>query len=331
MKRKAGISAYLGLALALCNAGVVHAQVQKLADGYPNKPIRFLVASIPGAASDVVVRLVSPRVQDRLGVPLVIENRGGANGIPALNAAAQAAPDGYTILNSGNLLVLNGVTGKLPYDIRKTFDPVALLTSQPYVLLAHPGLPASSIKELIAYAKAKPGAAIYGSSGLGSVNHLGTALLANRAGIDMTHIPYKGNAQALPDLLSGRIHLLFTAGPSATPHLKSGKAKPLAISSLNRSSAFPDIPSVSESGLAGFDVTNSYYVYVPVGVSQAIMLLLGRELTDSVNAPEVKARLAPDGVEFGKGRPPAALKEAFLKEFDTWDSFIKSSGLKLAD
>ena len=329
MKLKANFPACLGLAFALCQAGTAHAQ--KLPDGYPSKPIRFLVASIPGAASDVVVRLVSPRVQERLGVPLVIENRGGANGIPALNAAAQSAPDGYTILNSGNLLVLNGVTGKLSYDIRKTFDPVALLTSQPYVLLAHPGLPASNITELVAYAKSKPGAVSYGSSGLGSVNHLGTALLANRTGVDMVHIPYKGNAQALPDLLGGRIHLLFTSGPSASPHMKSGKAKPLAISSLNRSGAFPDIPSVSESGVSGFDVTNSYYVYTPVGVSQPIMLLLGKEFTDAVNAADVKAKLAPDGVEFGQGRPPAALKEAYLKEYDIWDSFIKASGLKLGD
>lgn len=331
MKLKANLPACLGLAFTLFNAGPLHAQAQKLADGYPSKPIRFLVASIPGAASDVVVRLVSPRVQDRLGVPLVIDNRGGANGIPALNAAAQSAPDGYTILNSGNLLVLNGVTGKLSYDIRKTFDPVALLTSQPYVLLAYPGLPASNIKELVAYAKSKPGAVSYGSSGLGSVNHLGTALLANRTGVDMAHIPYKGNAQALPDLLGGRIHLLFTSGPSASPHLKSGKAKPLAISSLNRSSAFPDIPSVSESGVSGFDVTNSYSVYVPAGVSQPVMVLLGKEFADSVNAPEVKAKLAPDGVEFGQARPPAALKDAFLKEYNTWDSFLKTSGLKLGD
>ena len=319
--------------LALALTATAHAQVpaQKLADGYPSKPIRFLVASIPGAASDVVVRLVSPRVQDRLGVPLIIDNRGGANGTPALNAAAQAAPDGYTILNSGNLLVLNGVSGKLPYDIRKTFEPVALLTSQPYILLANPALPASSLKELVAYAKSKPGLVNYGSSGLGSVNHLGTALLANRTGTDMVHVPYKGNAQALPDLLSGRIQLLFTSGPSASPHIKTGKAKPLVISSLNRSSAFPDIASVSESGVSGFDVTNSYSVYVPAGTSAAIQSMLSREFTDAVNAPEIKAKLAPDGVEFGTGMSPTALKEIYLKEYDTWFNFLKTTGLKLND
>jgi tripartite-type tricarboxylate transporter receptor subunit TctC len=319
--------------LALALTATAHAQgpAQKLADGYPSKPIRFLVASIPGAASDVVVRLVSPRVQDRLGVPLIIDNRGGANGTPALNAAAQAAPDGYTILNSGNLLVLNGVSGKLPYDIRKAFEPVALLTSQPYILLANPALPASSLKELVAYAKSKPGLVNYGSSGLGSVNHLGTALLANRTGTDMVHVPYKGNAQALPDLLSGRIQLLFTSGPSASPHIKTGKAKPLVISSLNRSSAFPDIASVSESGVSGFDVTNSYSVYVPAGTSAAIQSMLSREFTDAVNAPEVKAKLAPDGVEFGTGMSPTALKEIYLKEYDTWFNFLKTTGLKLND
>lgn len=323
----------IGLSLTLAVVGPVQAQgqVQKGLDGYPNKPIRFLVASIPGAASDVVVRLVAPRVQERLGMPLVIENRGGANGVPALNAASQAMPDGYTILLSGNLLLLNGVSGRLSYDVRKTFDPVVLLTSQPYLLLAHPSLPAATFKELVAYANSKPGTVNYGSSGLGSVNHLGTALLANRTGVDMVHVPYKGNAQALPDLLSGRIQLLFTSGPSATPHIKSGKARPLAISSLNRSSAFPDIPSVSELGVKGFDVTNSYSVYVPAGTSAAIQSLLNREFTDSVNSPEVKSKLAPHGVEFGSGTSPAALREAYLKEYETWANFLKTSGLKLND
>lgn len=319
------------LTLTITSASHAHGQAQKALDGYPNKPIRFLVASIPGAASDVVVRLVAPRVQERLGVPLVIENRGGANGVPALNAASQASPDGYTILLSGNLLLLNGVSGRLPYDIRKTFDPVALLTSQPYVLLAHPSLPVATFKELVAYAKSKPGAVNYGSSGLGSVNHLGTALLANRIGVDMVHVPYKGNAQALPDLLSGRIHLLFTSGPSATPHIKSGKARPLAISSLNRSSAFPDIPSVSELGVKGYNVTNSYSVYAPAGTPAAIQSLLNREFTDAVNAPDVTSKLAPHGIEFGSGTSPAALREAYLKEYESWAKFLKSAGLKLGE
>lgn len=317
------------LSLGISSAVYGQGQAQKVPDGYPSKPIRFLVASIPGAASDVVVRLVAPRVQERLGVSLVIENRGGANGVPALNAASQATPDGYTILLSGNLLLLNGVSGRLSYDVRKTFDPVVLLTSQPYVLLAHPSLPVTTFKELLAYAKSKPGTVNYGSSGLGSVNHLGTALLANRTGVDMVHVPYKGNAQALPDLLSGRIQLLFTSGPSATPHIKSGKARPLAISSLNRSASFPDTPSVSELGVSGYHLTNSYSVYVPAGTSGAIQSLLNREFTESVNAPEVKSKLAPHGVEFGSGASPASLREAYLREYETWANFLKTTGLKL--
>lgn len=326
-----GKLAGLGLMFTLGIASVAHAQgqAQKGLEGYPNKPIRFLVASIPGAASDVVVRLVAPRVQERLGVSLVIENRGGANGVPALNAASQASPDGYTILLSGNLLLLNGVSGRLPYDVRKTFDPVVLLTSQPYLLLVHPSLPVTTFKELVAYAKSRPGTVNYGSSGLGSVNHLGTALLASRTGVDMVHVPYKGNAQALPDLLSGRIQLLFTSGPSATPHIRSGKARAVAISSLNRSSAFPDIPSVSELGVKGFEVTNTYSVYAPAGTSPAIQSLLNREFTDSVNSAEVRAKLAPHGVEFGSGTSPAALRESYLREYEIWANFMKSTGLKL--
>lgn len=324
--------AVLGAMLACLCAGVpqAQAQAQKGAEPYPNKPIRFLVASIPGAASDVVVRLVAPKVSERLKQPLVIENRGGANGIPALNAAAQAAPDGYTILNSGNLLVLNGVTGKLSYDIRKAFDPIVLLSSQPYILIAHPSLPVSSVKELVALAKSKPGAISYGSSGLGAVNHLGMALLANRTGTDMVHVPYKGNAQAIPDLLSGRIQLLFASGPSAAPHIKSGKVRALGVSSLNRSTAFPDQPTVSET-VSGFELTNSYSVYAPAGTPQAMLQLLNKEFTDAANAPDVKAKLTPDGMEMGPGTSPAALKQAYLKEYEVWDTFIKASGLKLGD
>jgi len=307
------------------------AMAQASRDAYPSKPLRLIVSSTAGSANDVLARLVVPRISERFGQTIVVDNRGGANGIPALNATAQAVPDGYTIMSAGNLLVLNGVLKRVSFDIRRVLDPVAQLSTQPYLLIAHPSVPASTVKELIAYAKAKPGSLSYGSSGLGSVNHLGTALLISRAGIDLVHVPYKGNALAIPDLLAGRIQLLFANGVGAAPHLKSGKAKAIAISGAKRSQAFPDLPTVAESGLSGFELTNSYFMYVPSGTPLRIRELLNREFGDAVHAPEVRAKLTPSGMDPGERHSLAALRAIYEGEFATWESFIKSSGLKLAD
>ena len=321
------------LAAILCvleySGGIAAALAQPAASAYPNKPIRLIVSSTAGSTNDMFARLIAPKVAERLGQNVVVDNRGGANGIPALNATAQAAPDGYTIMSAGNLLVLNGVLNRVGYDIRKALDPLAQLSVQPYLLLAHPALAANTVKELVAYAKSKPGAIAYGSSGQGSVNHLGTALLAARTGIELVHVPYKGNALAVLDLVGGRIQLLFATGATAAPHLKTAKLKALAISSARRSAAFPEIPAVAESGLPGFDVTNAYFLYAPAGTPPAIAQRLNQEFADAVHAPEVRAKLAPAGIESGERRTLADLKQNLLREFATWEDFIKSSGLRL--
>jgi tripartite-type tricarboxylate transporter receptor subunit TctC len=187
------------------------------------------------------------------------------------------------------------------------------------------------VGELIAHAKAAPGRLAYGSSGLGSVNHLGTALLAARASIDLVHVPYKGNALALPDLLAGRIQLLFANGVGASPHLKSGKAKAIAISGSRRSAAFPDVPTVAESGLPGYELTNAYFMYVPGGTPRDLRELLRREFEEAVHAPEVRAKLAPSGMDPGERLSLASLRTLYEREFATWSAFVKSSGLKLAE
>lgn len=317
--------------LSLSSLSIGAAQGQQTAGTYPNKPLRLIVSSTAGSANDALVRLVSPKLAERFGQSIVVDNRGGANGIPALNATVQASPDGYTVMSAGNLLVLNGVLKRVNFDIRKALAPVAQLSSQPYILLAHPALPASSLGELIAYARSKPAAVIYGSSGLGSVNHLGTALLASRAGIEMTHVPYKGNALAIPDLLGGRIQLLFASGVSAAPHLKSAKLKAIAISGAKRSAAFPEVPTVAESGISGYEVTNAYFVYVPAGTPGSISQVLNREFYDAVHAPDVRAKLAPSGIDAGERQSLEALMQAYLREFQAWETFLKTSGLKLGD
>ncbi len=330
-RRACKVVAHISLAVILSFGCVATASGQRLAETYPSKPIRLIVSSTAGSTNDMFARLVAPKVAERLGQTIVVDNRGGANGIPALNATVQASADGYTIMSAGNLLVLNGVLKRVSYDIRKRLEPVAQLSSQPYLLLAHPSLPVTSVKELVDYARGKPGSVSYGSSGLGSVNHLGTALLAIRTGIELVHVPYKGNALALPDLLAARIQLLFATGASAAPHLKSGKVRALAISGATRSSAFPDVPTVAEAGVPGFAVTNAYFLYVPAGTPRAIGELLNREFGDAVHAPDVRAKLAPGGIDAGERRSLAELKEIYAREYATWENFLGSTGLKLGD
>ena len=327
------ISRITAFAASLLLSGAVHAQAKPspLPEGYPGKPIRMIVSAIPGAGSDILARIVSKALGDRIDRAIVVDNRGGANGVPAMNEAVRAAPDGHTIMTAGNLLILNGVLKKVPYDIRKTLDPVAQMSSQPYLLLVVPSLPISNLKELVQYARSHPRGISYASSGLGAVNHLAMELLTSRTGIELVHVPYKGNAQAYGDLLTERIHLIYGAGASSTPHIKSGKLRAIAISGGKRAAAFPDLPTVAESGVSGYDVTNSYSLYVPSGVAGPIVTWLNREVSDIVNSAEVKGKLATEGADPGVPRDPAALKEAFIREYATGEAFLNTSKIKLSD
>ncbi len=300
-----------------------------LADNYPNKTIRVLVSSAAGGGNDVVARAMSQKLGERTGQSVVVDNRAGGNGIIAMDTLAQAAPDGYTLLSTGNLLVLNGVQKKVPYDVRTAFDPLAQMTLQPYLMVVIPAMPVSTVKEFIAYAKTKPGALNYGSAGVGSVNHLGTELFSSATGISLVHVPYKGNAQAFTDLVSGRIQLVWANGLSSGPFIRSGKLKAIAVASLKRMHALPDVPTVSESGVADFEMGNSYFLYAPAGMPRPIITALNREVIQIMNASDMKERLAADGAEPGISGTPAELKSKFLKEYGLWESFLKTSGIKL--
>ena len=330
---KSLVTAGIAAALLLAASAPLLAQQKSspLPDGYPSKPIRMIVSAIPGAGSDILARIVSKALGEKIDRSLVVDNRGGANGVPAMNEIVRAAPDGHTIMTAGNLLILNGVLKKVPYDIRKTLEPVAQMSSQPYLLLVVPSLPISNLKELVQYAKSHPRGLSYASSGLGAVNHLAMELLTSRTGIELVHVPYKGNAQAYGDLLTERIHLIYGAGASSTPHIKSGKLRAIAISGGRRATAFPDLPTVAESGVSGYDVTNSYSLYVPAGVTGPIVAWLSREVNEIVNSVEVKGKLATEGADPGVPRDPAALKDAFIKEYATWENFLSTSKIKLTD
>jgi tripartite-type tricarboxylate transporter receptor subunit TctC len=296
---------------------------------YPSRPIRIIVTVPAGGSVDSVTRAMAQKLSEDARVPVVVDNRVGGTGTIAMNTTAQAAPDGYTVLSASNSMVVTGVLKKVPYDIRKAFEPVVQMTSSAYVITVPPSLPVASLKELIAYAKAKPDALSYGTPGVGSIIHLSTELFNQRAGgLRMVHVPYKGNSIAIVDLIAGRIQLVFAAAGVA-PHLKSGKLKALAVTGRKRMPAFPELPTLQESGLSGLVLDNVYGLYAPAGVSPQIVSALNRRVSAAMNTPEVKERVAVDGLESTAPHTPADFKASFRAQFDQWDQFMRSASVKL--
>ena len=294
---------------------------------YPSRPIRVLVGSSPGGGVDFITRSVAQRLTERWGRAVVVDNRTGAGGVIAVELLARAAPDGYTLYGGGSQVVTATPLGKVPFDTRKVLEPVVQMTSSSYLLVVPAALPVSSVKDLIAYVKARPSS--YGSAGFGSATHLGTELFKFLAGVDMVHVPYKGNGQALNDLIAGQIQMLFTSGISGTPHVKSGRLKALAVSSLKRLPAFPNLPTVSESGVPRFELDNFYGIYAPHGIAPAILNALNNEVAAIMNSPEMAQAIAADGAEVAPPVAPAEFKTKFARQIDMWENFIKRTGIKL--
>lgn len=313
-----------------CAVTLAHAgqQESRLPGNYPNKPIRILVGSSPGGGTDLIARLVGQKLAESWNATVIVENRAGGSGAISMNIMAQAAADGYTISIAGNSLILTGAQEKLTYDIRTAFDAVVQLTSQPYLLVINPALPIMSVKDLVAYAMSRPGTLNYGSSGTGSVIHLGTELMNSMAGVKMTHVPYKGISPALLDALRGQIQVLLSNGIAAAPHLKSGRLKAIAVSTRQRTRFLPDLPTIAESGVPGYDLSNMYGAYSPSGVPRPILAALNREFSRIVNSADVKERLAADGAEAAMPSSPAQFKNLYLSEINKWADFIRKSGIK---
>ena len=294
---------------------------------YPVKPIRVLVPSPPGSGSDVMTRAVTQKLSERLGQSVVADNRAGAAGAIALDTLAHATPDGYTI---GTLSAQN-VTGMLmktvPVDIPNVLAPIALMISQPYLLVVTPSLPVSSVKELIAHAKAKP--LNYASSGVGSVVHLGMEMLKTMSGVDMTHVPYKGSGLSMIDLMGGRVQLAITNTLTATPLVRSGKIKALAVTSPQRSQALPDLPTVAESGVAGYELRSWYGLTAPKKTPQALILTLNKAVAAVMTSPDIRHRLAADGAEAAPPNTPEQFRAMIHNEIKRWDAFLKRAQLKL--
>jgi len=312
-----------GFALLVC-AQIVS---PPLPAGYPTKSIRLLVGNAPGGGIDITARVVAQKISDKWGRTVVVDNRPGASGVIALDLTQQAAPDGYTFLvTSGSLIASAMAQRKIPYDVRAAYAPVTQLTSLYYVLLIHPSLPVNSLKELIAYGRSKPGALNYGSSGVGGAGHLGGELLAAMANIKMVHVPYKGSGLVLADLISGQIQLGFTSTLSGMPHVRSGRLKGLAVTSAKRAQAFPDLPTLAEAGVPGFELVNWYGLFAPAGTPPAIVALLHRDVSQSLAGADAQAAFARDGADAAPSASPEAFRRVLAKEVEDWQKIVRLPG-----
>jgi len=276
-----------------------------LAQPYPSKPVRLVVPFAPGGTTDVLARLLGQKLSEGLGQPFLVDNRPGAGGNIGTELAAKAPADGYTLVMSfdGTMAINPSVYRKLPFDAQKDLAPVASMAQVPLLIVVHPGVAAANVAEFVALAKANPKRVNYSSAGHGSTGHLTGELFAARAGIEMVHVSYKGGGQAVQDLLGGQIQMLVTALPTVEGHLKGGKLRALAFTSARRVAGAPDVPTLAESGYAGFDVLSWYGVLAPAGTPAEVVRKLNGEINAIVQAPDVRARLVALGAEPTGGTP----------------------------
>jgi tripartite-type tricarboxylate transporter receptor subunit TctC len=298
------------------------------AQDYPTRPVRMVVPFSPGGSTDTLARIVGQKLTERSGQPVIIENRAGAGGHIGAEQVAKSAPDGYTLLLGGVPHAISAsLYSKLPYDMARDLTAIAEVASFPSAIVLHPSLPANSVKELIALARARPGRLSFGSAGIGSPNHLSLELFQAMAGISMVHVPYKGSGQLVGDLLAGQVQLASMGLPVAVPHVQSGKLRAIAVTGAARSPLLPEVPTVSEAGLPGFEVTSWYGVFGPAGLPAGIVAKLNSEIGSAVTAPEVKERLAALGAE-PSVKAPDQFARYVRQEITKWAKVVKDSGAK---
>lgn len=316
--------------IAMCGGGAQAAMTAAEVQAYPSKPIRIIVPFSAGGSGDAIMRVVGQKLTDAWGQPSVIDNRAGASGAIGLLMAARAAPDGYTLVHgTASTHSINPILQKdLPYDAVRDFAPVAILMATPNIIVAHPAVPASNLKELIQLAKSKPGQISYASNGSGTSSHMAGELLNLEAGIKLVHIPYKGAGPAIIDVLGGHVQLLIGAVATSLPHVASGRLKALAVSSLQRSGAAPTVPTVAESGLPGFEVAQWFAIYAPAETPKEIVAKLNAGINRALNQPNVKSEFTRQGFEVDNRTPEqfaAYMKEETVK----WTKLIKAAGIRV--
>ena len=300
-----------------------------IAQPYPTKPLRILVGFSPGGASDITTRIIGQKLSEAFGQPVVTDNRAGASGAIAARIVAASAPDGYTLLaGATSILAINpAIMSNLGYDPVRDFTPVSQIVSMPQLLVVHPSVKAGTLKELIALAKTRPGELNYSSSGSGSSSHLAIELLKHMTGINLVHVPFKGSGQSMPALLAGQVQMIFDPLPTSLPHAKSGKLRALAVSTVKRSPAAPDVPTAAEAGVPGYDSSLWYGLLLPAGAQPTLVAKLNKATNDALRAPDLVERFAALGAE-PVGSTAAALGKTIADEIIKWGRVIKSAGIR---
>ncbi len=316
-------------ALSLALAFTLAASTSALGQGYPVKPVRLVVPVAPGGGTDILARTVSPKLSESLGQLVVIENRSGAAGNIGTEFVAKSAPDGYTLLLVNTAFGVNpNLYRNLAFDAVRDFAPITHLTSSPLLLVAHPSLPVKSVRQLITLAKARPGEINFASPGSGQSPHLAGELFNTMAGVKMVHVPYRGGGAALTDLLGGHITLYFGGIISTLPHARSGKLHMLAVTSLQRSRSLPDVPTIAESALPGFETIGWYGILAPAGTPREIIAQLSAALMKIMTLPDLQARMFEDGSQ-PVGGSPAQFAAFIRSELTKWSKVVRESGARI--
>jgi tripartite-type tricarboxylate transporter receptor subunit TctC len=308
---------------------VILASGSAFGQGFPTKPVRFVVGFTPGGPSDILARALGQKLAERWSQQVVVDNRPGAGGNLAAEAAAKSAPDGHTwLLGNNSILATNqSLYRSLPYDPVKDFAPVALVAIQPNILVVHPSLPVSSVEELIQFSKANPGKLNYASSGSGAAAHLAGELFKAMAGVDLVHVPYKGAQPALTDVIAGQVQMMFATSASVIPYIKAGRLRALAVTTAQRSASVPELPTVAEAGVPGFEATTWHGVVVPAATPVAVVTRLNEEINSALSEKDLKDRLASLGAEVSTGTP-RQFADYIARETPKWAKVVKDSGAR---
>ncbi len=296
---------------------------------FPVKPVRMIIAFPAGGGSDIVGRALAQELTQLLGQPVVVDNRGGAGGIIGTELGARAAPDGYTLTvgSSGGFAITPHLNPRLPYDPVKDFAPVGLFTRLTFVVDVHPSVPAKSVKELLALARAQPGKLNFGSSGQGATAHLATELFMSMTRVKMTHVPYKGAAAAVTGVIAGEVDVLFDSMPTTLPHARSGRIRPLAVTTQQRSALLPQLPTLNEAGVRGYELASWFGIFAPAGTPRAVVERLNAAINAATQRPEMKERLLGQGAEPLSGTPED-LAAYLRRELDKYGKIIREAGVK---
>ena len=317
-------------ALILAGAGFAHAAATG-PDGYPGRPIRLVVPSAPGGGTDIIARIIAQGLYESWGQTVVVDNRGGAGGIPGVaTVAKQSAPDGYTMLlgSVGHLSFAPALRSNLGYDPQKDLAPVTLVANQPFVVTVIPSMPVASMKEFVALAKSKPGTITYGSGGSGTASHLGTEMLQLNAGISLQHVPYKGTGPAMAAMMSNEIQFSLVGTSAVIPHVKTGRLKALAVTTSKRSAAMPQLPTVAEAGVPGYNFDVWYGMMYPGGTPRAIVMKAHGELTRLLRTPELAKRYDAGGIE-PLSNTPEEFAALIKRELPRWHEVVRKANIKV--